>query len=239
MKKILSIILLVSLTSIQAQFWKDDIRGNGKIVTRERTIDSFDKLYVTGSFEVELLPGNPGKLQVTTDENLLQVIETYVKGGKLYIKINSKFNLRRYTKLHISLPTQALEKISVTGSATIFAKNTLDWQFVKLSILGGGNMDFSINSTKISVSVTGSGSVTLEGKTKNSYYKVTGSGSVIAKNITSQYAKASVTGSGEITLQAPTDKIDASVTGSGTIYYYGEPEIINSKTLGSGSIIQR
>jgi len=239
MKKLLSIILLVIITNAHAQFWKDDIKGNRQVVTKTRSIGHFDQVTITGSFDVLLVKGEPGALQLETDENLHEVVETTVKNNKLVIKINSKYNVKRYTKLHIVLPVKYLEKITITGSATVQSKNTFDWQNIKLNLLGSGNINLDLHSNKVWATVTGSGDIELSGKIEDINYKVTGSGSIVGKKVDSNYGKASVTGSGDIYLKAPTKNLKATVTGSGSIYYYGTPEQITSKALGSGEVIQK
>jgi len=239
MKKLLSIILLVVIANVNAQFWKNDIKGNHHIVTKTRTVAHFDQVSITGSFDVLLVKGEPGALQLETDENLHQVVETTVKNNKLVIKINSKFDIKRYTKLNIVLPVKYLEKITITGSATVQSKNTFNWQNIKLNVLGSGNISLDLHSNKVWASVTGSGDIKISGKIADVNYKVTGSGSIIGRNVDSNYGNASVTGSGDIYLKAPIEKLKASVTGSGSIYYYGTPEQITSKALGSGEVIQK
>ncbi len=239
MKKILSIILLVVITGAHAQFWKNDIKGNRNIVTKTRTIDHFDQVSITGGFDISLVQGEPGALRLETDENLHQIIETFVKNNKLIIKFNTKYNVKRYSKLAIVLPVKYLEKITITGSATVQSNNTFDWQNIKLNVLGSGNIDLNLHSHKVWASVTGSGDIKLSGKIDSVNYKVTGSGSIIGRKVDSQYSIVSVTGSGDVYLKAPVKKLKASVTGSGSVYYYGTPEQITSKALGSGEVIQK
>jgi hypothetical protein len=239
MKKILSLLILFAFSNINAQFWKNDISGNGNVVNRTRSIGNFDQILITGSFEVSLVKGYSGKIELITDENLLQVIETYVSKHKLYIKINSKFNLKRYTKLSITLPVDDVEGISISGSARVKSTSTFDWSTIKLNVLGSGSIDLSLHSSIIKAFVTGSGNIILQGKSDKVSCKVTGSGSIIGRELISNKAEIAVTGSGDIYIKSPVDKLKASVTGSGNIYYYGTPETITSKTLGSGSIIQK
>lgn len=186
-----------------------------------------------------LVKGEPGALQLETDENLHQVIETSVKNNKLVIKFNSKYNVKRYTKLNIVLPIKYLEKITITGSGTVQSNTIFDWQNIKLNVLGSGNISLNLSSNKVWASVTGSGDIELNGKINDADYKVTGSGSIVGRKVENNYAKVSVTGSGNVYLKAPVQKLKATVTGSGSIFYYGAPEQITSKALGSGEVIQK
>ena len=67
-------------------------------------------------------------------------------------------------------------------------------------------------------------------------YILTGSGLISAKELKAQEVKATLTGSGEIRLQA-VNKLTADVMGNGNIYYYGEPDVLKIKTLGTGDVI--
>jgi len=236
MKKIL-ILGLFSLmfTNCQSQFWRESIRGNKNIVKENRKVGNFDGIFITGSYEVVLQKGKEGKLQIQADENLLPIIETYVKGNKLYIKTNKKFEIKKFTSLKVLLPIEDIDKISITGSGTVSSNTLWNFEDLKLSITGSGNIDLNLKSNQIKASVTGSGSIHLQGTSQNVSYSITGSGGIYAQNLNADEAKARVTGSGQIKVKAIA-YLDANVTGSGDIIYIGNPERLKSKILGSGSI---
>jgi len=235
MKKIFLLLLLGSFTITNAQFWTEKISGNGHVVTEEREVGAFDKLTVTGAFNVKVVRGNSGIIKVTADENLLNIIETYTKSGGLTIRINRDFNLRRYTKLYVEVPAEYLSKIILTGSGKVYNDFPFDWNNIKLTLTGSGEMQFDLNIKHIKATLTGSGDIILSGKSETAKFTLTGSGEIDARHLVAGEAEAVLTGSGDIHLQA-IEFLEAKIFGSGDIYYYGEPERLKSKSFGSGNI---
>ncbi len=58
------------------------IRGNGHIVTDQRTIGDFNELEAGGMFEIEWRSGPPA-LSITADQNLLEHIDNQISENRL------------------------------------------------------------------------------------------------------------------------------------------------------------
>jgi len=229
-------ILLLSISQIGiSQFWhsKEKLYGNGHVITQKRKMSPYDKITVVGPYDVQIVPGNATTIQLTADENLLQAIDTYVKSGKLVIRVHPNFDIRKYTKLFIEIPADYLSKISLTGSGNIYNQNPFDWNNIKLVLTGSGNMDFQVNNKHTEVSLTGSGSVLLTGQTNILEIAITGSGDIDAKQLMAQSGKVTITGSGDALVRV-SERLNIKIFGSGDVYYYGEPRNLKTKSFGSG-----
>lgn len=236
MKQIaLFILLFAGISSVQAQFWTKKVSGNREITTETRNVGDYDKISITGSFKVKIVPGNPGSIKITADENLLEYIETYTKGSKLVIRVNSKFSITHYAKLDVEVPVDYLSQIWLTGSGEVYNLQTFDWKNLVLSLTGSGKLDIKTGVNHLTAKLIGSGDIILTGEAETAKYSLTGSGLISAKDLEVQQVEANLTGSGEIRLRA-IQKLNARVMGNGDIYYYGEPDILKTKTLGSGDI---
>jgi len=233
------LIAFLSVTQLViGQFWhsKEKLYGNGQITTQERKMATYDKITVTGPFEVQIMDGNATTIQLTADENLLQAIDTYVKSGKLVIRTHPDFDIKEYTKLLVKVPASYLSRISLTGSGKIYNQNPFDWNNIKLVLTGSGNMDFQVDNHHTEVSLTGSGNITMSGKTDELEISVTGSGNIDAKRLLALYGKVSITGSGDAFVQV-SERLNIKIFGSGDVYYYGEPQNLKTKSFGTGESI--
>ena len=234
---ILAILLMISGNFVNAQFWKTKISGNGNVISEQRQVGNFDKLSVTGPFEVKIVPGND-KLQIKADENLMNIIETYVKSGKLVIRINPDFTIRKFTELFVEVPTDYLSKIVLTGSGKIYNTSDFTWKNLKLTLTGSGEMDFLTNVPHLDVLLTGSGDIKLQGQADLLEATLTGSGELLAKNLDVTDANITLTGSGEAYIRCR-DRLKIKIFGSGDVYYFGEPKYLKTKTFGSGDVIYK
>ena len=234
---IIGVCLLMSF-SASAQ-WGKKIRGNGKMVTEERNVGSYDEISVSGWFDVELISGEEGRLTLHGEENLLEYLITEVKNGKLEIKTRKGYNLQSSSwksgGIRVSVPVEDVRAVSMSGSGDVRGKTKLVSDYMEVVMSGSGDMELEIESDEMDVTLSGSGDMGLEGSCGKLQVRVSGSGDVNAYGLSAREVEAVVSGSADIEVTA-TEFIKARVSGSGDIHYRGNPEKIDSKTSGSGSI---
>lgn len=237
MKSLLTTGLLVTLTFINVECsspW-NSVKGNGTMKTDTRTTQAYDKIDVSGSFDVELIEGTEGSITVDAEENLQEYIITEVNGNTLEIYTQNGVSINSHKGIHITVPVIDLDGVALTGSGSITAKQTLTATTFKASVTGSGNSKLTLNAEDIIANVTGSGSLTLKGSSHDVHADITGSGNLIAKDLQTNDADVTVQGSGDMLINC-TENLKASVTGSGDIEYLGTPETRDFSTLGSGDI---
>ena len=229
--------MLISF-SASAQ-WGKKIRGNGKMVTEERNVGSYDEISVSGWFDVELISGEEGRLTLRGEENLLEYIETEVKNGKLQIKNRKGYNLQSSSwksgGILVTVPVEDVSAVSMSGSGDVKGKTKLASDYFELVMSGSGDMELEIESDEMDVTLSGSGDMDLAGSCGKLQVRVSGSGDVNAYELSAREVDAVVSGSADIKVTA-SEAIKARVSGSGDIHYRGNPEKIDSKTSGSGDV---
>jgi len=237
MKKIIlsTTILLLITFQTQAQWFFGGEKGNGIMVTKTRTVKNYDKILVTGSFNVALVHGKEGELSIKMEENLVDFLITEVKDNKLIIKWKNNVNIRTQRGVHIVVPFKDLNEVKLTGSGDVVSSDIIRAVHFETLVSGSGNVALNINAKSIKSKVTGSGGIQLYGSTDNLNTLVTGSGDFNSYKLTAENVNATVTGSGDIQVIA-SKKLNAKVTGSGDITYKGNPEIQDFKITGSGDI---
>ncbi|CAM1358584.1 putative auto-transporter adhesin, head GIN domain [Tenacibaculum sediminilitoris] len=241
MKKLAVLLLTLSFSfQTQAQSWwsSKKVKGNGNVITQTRTIKSFDKVSVGGSFDVYLVDGTEGKLTIEGEENILKYIETEVKKGKLNINFKENTNIKTTKKLIITVPFEKIESVALGGSGNVIVKKYIKADEVSFALGGSGNIMASVNANTVKASIGGSGNIKLKGKTDNLKCSIAGSGNVKAYDLNTSSLKASIAGSGDVQTSV-SGKIKASVVGSGSVYYKGKPSHIDSNSVGSGDVIDK
>ncbi|MDD7913070.1 head GIN domain-containing protein [Polaribacter ponticola] len=241
-KKIIltSIILTVSL-SLNAQDWwgnSKKIKGNGNVVKVKRTTSDYDGIGVGGSFDVILVKGKEGKITIEGEENIIPYIETEVKGNTLRVKYRKNINIRTTKKLVVTITYEDIEKVSLGGSGNITNEGIIKSNDFKVSLGGSGNITLQIDADEVSSNIGGSGNIKLSGNSNELNCSIAGSGSIKAYELRTDKLYANIAGSGSIKTTVKS-KIKAKVVGSGSIYYKGNPSHIDSKSVGSGDIIDR
>ncbi|UOB18243.1 head GIN domain-containing protein [Abyssalbus ytuae] len=241
MKKTTVLILaLLFALSAHSQWWGGKkIKGNGNVVTDERTTSDYDQINVAGSMDVELYEGREGRITVKAEENLLEYIITEVKGDKLVIKIKDGYSVSPSWRntIFITVPFKDIEKVSLAGSGDVVTKpnNIIKTNNFNTSLAGSGDVKLEIEAKDTKASVAGSGDLGLIGSTQYFDCSVAGSGDIHAYELKAENVKASVAGSGDIRVYCD-GTLKAHVAGSGDIRYQGNPKKEESKAVGSGSV---
>lgn len=240
MKKTITLILigLLFVAVANAQNWNGEkIKGNGNITTKTITTEAYDKIQVSGFFDVELVAGTEGKITIKGEENLLDFIEIKVSGNEL--KISTQKGKRIATSLgksiFITVPFESLNEVSLAGSGGIKTKSKITANQFTTKLSGSGDVNLEIEATAITAKLSGSGDLTLKGKSENLECNVVGSGDLTASELISANVNSTITGSGDCKVYC-SEFLEARVTGSGDINYLGDPKKKDTKVTGSGSI---
>ena len=231
------LIALGMVFTVQAQ-WGKKIKGNGKIVTIERSTSDYDEVAVSGWFDVLLVNGNEGNITIEGEENLLEYLITEVKDDKLVIKPKKGYYLSpsswKSGGITITVPVEEIRDVSLSGSGDIMGKTKLKADIFKTSMSGSGDITLEIDANDLEVSMSGSGDINLRGSAEDLEVSISGSGDVKAYELDAVNVDATVSGSADIKVSV-SEYLKARVSGSGDIYYKGDPRV-DSKTSGSGDV---
>ena len=188
--------------------------GSGVSGTEDREIGEFTKIALSGAGKLVVTCGQDASLSVTTDDNLLPLLETKVKGDTLHIRSTESISATITPTYQIA--TSTLEGIGIGGSG--------DVEVVDLA------------SDRFDVSIGGSGKVRANGSVENLDVSVAGSGRIEMRELQAQRATISISGSSRATVNAQ-ESLDVSIVGSGRIDYVGDPKV-KKQVVGSGRISQ-
>lgn len=214
---------------------KNKIRGNGRIVTENRSVPAFTQVKLSSSFDVELSPG-PVSVSITSDENLIKEIETEVEDGTLRIRTANDNWLRSKNPILIRVQAPRYNGIYNSGSGNINSSQLISIsRELEIKNSGSGNVNLELDAPEVNASLSGSGIVSLRGQAKKVHYSLSGSGDMDAHQLLAELATGKVSGSGNMTLYGSRN-VDAHVSGSGQIRYKGGGNL-NSKSSGSGQIV--
>jgi len=231
------LILLFISSSLNAQ-WNKKIRGNGNIVTIDRTTADYDQLAISGSFNIELVAGKEGNLTLKGEGNILKHIITKVEGQKLTIKVEKGYQLNPSSHkkgVTITIPIEVISSLACSGSGNIAGRKTIKTDRFETSMSGSGDVSLDLDALSVIAGMSGSGDLALSGKTRDLSIKISGSGDVEAYGLVAENVEAVVSGSANIKVTA-TQMIDARVSGSGDIDYRGNPKKVTTKISGSGDV---
>jgi hypothetical protein len=230
------LLMLVIFSFILSGCNKEVLGGSGNVVTEERQTGSFTDVAVDGPFYVHLKQTADTHVAVKAEDNLMRVIETYVSGTTLHIRLKKGVRLNFYKDIQVYLQSNNYHSVSFSGSGNIDNTDTLHTDRFDYTVNGSGNAGFTVVATRLETLVNGSGNVTLHGSAGIYNSDISGSGDVSAIDLACTDAGISVKGSGGHTLSV-SHALDVSIWGSGSVQYKGSPSV-NTDIQGSGRVIK-
>ena len=230
--KLTALFIILLITSYaQAQ----RVSGNGKVIEKTRQVGNFDQVGVSGSFDVFLVKGAEGKVELSVEQNLEPYLETEVSNGKLKIRWQKGTNIRTTKSTKVTVYFEEVNGVVLSGSGDIVSRDPLNTQELDVAVAGSGDIKLEVNTDHVNAAVSGSGDIELSGTTKEFSSAVAGSGDIEAYDLKAETAELKISGSG--TIRASVEKeLVARISGSGNIKYKGNPRIEDIKVSGSGNV---
>ena len=219
MKKNLILACLLGFISFNSSAKCDDekVKGNGKVISNDRALASFDKISLAGSIDITIDQNGKEGVTVETDENLQDYIITEVKDGSLNIHVKEHYNLNS-TKLNVRVSCSKLKAISSGGSGDVKSASTISGDDFSISHGGSGDFNLTFAMKKLKITTAGSGDYVLKGNADEFNLSSAGSGNVNAREMAMTTAKISSAGSGDVILKKGVTASVSSV-GSGDVSY--------------------
>jgi hypothetical protein len=237
MKKILLFSLMISvLAGSCVNFGGKRAKGNGNIITENRSVDDFNAVEVHGALDVYVSQGDQKSVRIEGDENLMKYIITENHGDRLEVRTKSGYNLRPSKKMKIYVRSPEFTHLDVTGACSIIGENKItSSDKLKLEVSGAGDIRMETNVPDLKASISGSGKIDLKGMTKNFEMDLSGAGKATCFDLMAENTKVDISGAGSAEVFASV-KLDAHVSGAGKVRYKGDATNVQQQVSGAGSV---
>jgi hypothetical protein len=210
------------------------------VVTEERDVSGFDSVVLSGFGKVIITQGDEESLTVETDDNLMQYIETQVRGRTLELGFTDDVRRRipdPSESIIFRLSVIDLTVLDSSGAGS-FEIAKLNADRLKITLSGAGDIKIdSLLATDLVVTVSGAGNIELAGQVKTQEVNLNALGNYVAPDLESQAVTVRISGAGSAGIWV-LDTLDVTISGAGNVEYYGSPEV--SKNIsGVGSLTSR
>lgn len=189
------------------------VDGDGKLTSETRDLGPFHGFEVGGSFTIKWAPGEKHQIKITTDTNLIPLVQTTVVDGVL--KITSTDDLSPSGELSLEITASVLDSVDISGAVNLEASG--------------------LTGPKLTVDASGAGSLVLAGKVDDLDAELSGAGSIDAGKLDTKRTAVDISGAGSARVHA-TEKLVADISGAGAVQYSGEPKTVEKDVSGAGSI---
>ena len=231
MKKLLTAIPLFAVLFVV------NVSCAGDRTERIIKLDEFSQIYLKGPFKVILIQSSDHSVRLIGPDDVIDNINVESHNNQLEVDYKfKKWRTKNEIELYISF--KKLDYLQIEGVANLSTNQQIKTDNIKLVFDGVGKIRLDVQATKIISEISGVGDFNIEGETD--YHKVTfdGIGSYSAINLISKYTTAESNGIGSVKVYA-SNSFKGQANGIGSIEYYGDPEDVNVKASGIGSINRR
>jgi hypothetical protein len=252
---LVGLVLVVSILACDISVNTGDlagerIRGSGDIAEEDRDVSGMSRveLAMTGTLHIEV--GDNEELRIEAEDNLLDYIETDVRGGELVIETRQGYDLDPTRSIEYFLTVTELEAIRLSSDgdaeapelqAERFSINidssgslnidSLDCPSLDVEISSSGNVSISeLTGDTISIDINSNGDLEIAGgQVEGQDISISSSGEYRANDLASLVAVVDLSSNGSATIRV-SDRLSGTLSSSGFVYYIGDPELDVSTT---------
>jgi len=213
--------------------------GSGNLVTESREVAGFDSIELQGQGQLMVTQrqGSTEKLLVEAEDNIIPLLDTYVRGDTLKLQVE-KGLLRTVIPrkgIRYYVTVDDLKRVDISGSGSLDAE-VLKTEKLKVSVNGSGRVELKyLEAEEFTAEINGSGKFRLSGVVDRQRVDISGSGKYLATELQSDFASVDISGSGKTELSVAR-QLDVEISGSGKVSYYGRPRV-SQKISGSGEVV--
>ena len=158
---LLLFVIVFTLFIVGCGTRNNTVRGNGDVISQERTAINFTGIVHSSVANIEIHPSNAFRVIVTTDSNIQDIVLIEVNNNLLNISMRSNTNVNNITKLTVDiyLPELAIIRSSGVGSINVSSGSSSNLEIVHSGV---GNIDaqnFQVENIIITHSGVGRSSV--------------------------------------------------------------------------------
>jgi hypothetical protein len=106
---------------------RETIEGNGKVVTRDVSVTSFDALKASGVYELKLSQGDKEAVRIEADENLQQYFNVHNEGNALVFDMKDlkNKNLKNKSTLRVYVTFKKLKEMDLSTVGSVNTEKEL------------------------------------------------------------------------------------------------------------------
>ncbi len=158
------IYLFVFISTVFTTLGNAQIKGNGKVLKKEKEVSGFSAINVSRGIDVILNQANEEKVVVEADENLHEYIKIYTRANTLFISTTK--SIKKSTKKVVHVWFNDLEKITASSGSDITANTKINVENIDINLSSGSDLVLEFNTEKFTGNFNSGSDAKLKGEAK-------------------------------------------------------------------------
>lgn len=223
---------LIIIFAIFSSCNKSCEKGSGKPGTEDRKVAAFTKIITNGNFKVVLKQG-AAALKVTTDDNLLKLVETEVSGDELRIKTDG--NICNAGPVTIEITNPDYQAVKSSGVIDLSSDGNLAIKDFDMELAGVSKVNLDMNAANVKTLASGSADISLKGQATTNTVTMNGSSKLNALDFAVANYRIETRGDTHCVINV-LNELSVDIKGAGNVEYKGNPAKINNENSVAASI---
>ena len=207
------LIVVAALVLATASACGGGSSGSGTGASEVRHVAPFTAVELAGGTSVTVTVGEPRRVVVHADDNLIDHVTTRVVAKRLIVGNTGSFTTSSPMRVDVRVPR--LDALVLSGGGLLQASD-VSARVLRVTHSGGGVVQARGSVGTLSVLLSGGGTAELA--------------ALVARD-----ARVELTGAGTVLVDT-TNSLRAVLSGSGSIVYAGSPPHVSSRVTGTGTI---
>ena len=210
----------------------DCISGSGKKISKTRDVEPFTNIETAGSFKLILKQG-PSELRIVADDNIMDEIETRVKGNTL--SIDTKGDLCNPGPITIYLSSQGYEGVDASGAVEIESDGLLQLKDFEMDLSGSARVNLNMNAANVKTTSSGASEIFFKGQASSHDLELSGSSTVNALDFVVGKYNIESSGASESKINV-LNELHVNSSGSSDVEYRGNPSTVKNDNSGASDL---
>lgn len=206
--------------------------GNGVVVEDSRNVsEEFTVVSASEGLDVYVTQADEFSIEVEADENIIDLIGTDIKNGKL--RIHAIENIGRATKkVYVSMPN--ITGLESSSGADLIATNVIETDKIKLNSSSGADLKLEVKADEVSADASSGADIRLSGETNVLRVDASSGSDIKARDLLSKTCNADASSGADITVSV-SESLVADASSGADIKYSGDANV-QAKKSASGSV---
>ncbi|MEO0504573.1 MAG: head GIN domain-containing protein [Bacteroidota bacterium] len=231
----IAIALLVALFASSCNFdvnFGSGKKGNGDVVEEKRSVsEDFEVVSASEGLDVFVTQDKDFSISVEADENVIDLIATDIKDGKL--RIHTLENIGRATKnVYVTLPQ--IDALKSSSGADLIVQNVVSSESIELDASSGSDLQVELVATQVSADASSGADIRVSGEAKTLIADASSGADIRAKALQVEDCNAEASSGADINVNVSKTLV-ANASSGADISYTGEASVQKRKSS-SGSV---
>ncbi|QBA64510.1 head GIN domain-containing protein [Muriicola soli] len=202
-------------------------KGNGIVAKETREVyEDFTVVSASEGLDVFVTQAGNFSIEVEADENVIELIGTDIKNGKL--KIHTLENIGRATKrIHVTLPE--VTGLDASSGADLITQNVIRANKIGLDASSGADIKASVIADEVEADTSSGADIRIEGEAELLRADASSGSGIRAKDFAVRVCYADASSGADIDINV-SESLIADVSSGADISYSGNPTVEKNKS---------